>query len=275
MVMESVITKEQLDALSKETQKEYSKLDGFEDKYLLQVNGAEIMNGEKKFVYKLADVHGMVTTMEKHKESTRLLKPFKDADGKLIDPEAARKAIKTVADFASNPPEEKIKVALKAKDDEWQSKYDKDIKEKNDRIAAQDIEIDDETVGGAVRESIRKFGGIPRLLEPHVRRVAIGEKDEEGKRHYFVVDTKGTKRISTKSGESGFMGLDEYVESLQKDEELGLAFKPTASGPEEKLAQQQALRQRAGGTKYIKRTDQDAIDAHTEEIGKGTVVVID
>jgi len=232
MAIKAALSKEEFDALEDEDLKRlYTESNG---RFQLAVTAAMGLE--------LADTAGLKSSLQKERESvkslTASLKPYEG-----LDAEQARKAIDTVAELGDQASvDDKIAAGLKEKETQLQrkfeqdrdalvKKYDTDLANRDGTITTLENQLERELVTTAATTAITGAKGSTKLLLPVVRGMVKMTATEDGQRVAQVLDGAGHVRLSTKSGSTDPMSIDELVEELRQDSEFARGFDGTgASG---------------------------------------------
>ena len=207
MALKALLTAEQFASTDKAQQPLYRQ-DG--QRYLLDV---ESVGG-----FGLEDVGGLKSTMaaerKRANDSEKLLHAYDvDDTGARLDPDEARNALKLVAAHAKAKPDEKHKAQLDAVAAQWTKKYDDAVKERDGRLSALESENSQYLIDSVAAAALAKKGVNAELLLPHVR-LHTKAVVVDGRRVARVFDEKGNERISTTSGSTAPMTVDELAAEL-------------------------------------------------------------
>lgn len=263
--MKAKITKDEFNALPEALRKEYKEQG---DKYLLIVDSVD--------GWALEDVTGLRSALGKERDNatnatrelTQLREQFKD-----IDPTLARDALDKVGKMKDWLPDERVKETVKqnvqAARQEMQTKLD----EANKSLQTVTSQLEAELIDARATKAISDAKGKVGLMLPHVKGRMKMAKDANGRYVVQVLDKSGNPAYSAKSGNGDPMPLAELLESFKTDPDFTSAFE--ASGSSGSGAGGPGAGAGANGVKYIRASDQDALNANLEGIAAGTVVVID
>lgn len=201
---------------------EHAKLaEALKGEYQAQADGTFLLAVEGVNGFSLENVTGLKASLSEERESKRKIEARIAALGDL-DPDKARDALSKVEKMSKWTPEEKVQEQLKAQIAQVESKYQTELKSKEDRASRLDAAVRGLVVDSEVHRVLAGKGSA-KLLLPAIRdRIRVEEKD--GRFTPVVLDDRGNPRITMKSGSSDPMGIEEFVMGLKADPELGHAF---------------------------------------------------
>lgn len=227
MALLAIVTKAAYDALPEGLKKEY-KDTGDGAHFALDVTPVEITRAGKREYYGLEDVHGLKSGLQKERaDAEELRKIAKNFEG--MDAKEAKEAIARLKALGENPAaDEKVKAQIDSITKQLSDKHKTEL----DALRKTESELEGELskllVDQAALNALSKHklvDGATQLLMPHIKSGVRIVKGENGKRAVRVVDPiTGQDRVSLKTGNNGFMDLDEFVESMSKDKTFAVAF---------------------------------------------------
>lgn len=224
---------EEFDALPEALQAEYKPVEGQDGVYRLEVspvNGLQLTNPTK-----------LQTALQKERSALEdLRKKFKPFES--LDPDETSKALEHFNKFKDGEIPDEAKERIAALETQLKDKYEKlsaqerekltkDLNALKDRYEATKGQLHKTTVQSKALSAIHKLGGNDRLLLPIVTQRVRPKERDDGSWEYEVIGDDGTPRLSTKSGSSDPMSIEEYVEELKNDDGYAQAFSgSSASG---------------------------------------------
>ena len=209
---------------------DYEKLDSGTKAHYREEKGKYILDVESVDGYQLKPVASLMSALEKEREQRETLeRAVKAFEG--VDPAAARDALKKVGEMASWTPGEKAREREEAIARQLTEKHGGELKSRDERIGKLMSHLD-----GAVRRSAAaaaiaaKKGRVSLLLPTVLDRLKL-EEGPDGQFRTYVVDERGQRRITNRSGSTDPMGIEELVEELRGNAEFAPAFEGSgASG---------------------------------------------
>lgn len=224
MAFKAAVTKEEYDALPEELKQHYAENNGQFNLAVTAAMGLDLINAD-----------GLKSSLQKERASVKsLITKLESFDD--LDPEAARAALKTVDELGDQASvDEKIAAGLKAKEEQLQAKFQKDLDAQtakfstdltaaNKRADTLERQLENELVTSAATAAISKAKGSVRLLLPVVRGMVRMEKRDDGTMAAAIMDGSGNPRLSTQAGSMDPMTMDELVEELRGDNEFARGF---------------------------------------------------
>lgn len=172
------------------------------------------------------DVTGLRTALAKERSAKeKALAAMKDFEG--LDAAAAREAIEKLAGMKDWTPEQKVREQLEAREKALAEKFGKETaKERAAREKAQ-AALERAMIDGTAAVAVQKHKGVPgavQALLPHIRqRVKLVETDD-GNFAVRVLDEHGNPALTTRSGKTGDMDVDELVETFKGHDVFGRFF---------------------------------------------------
>jgi hypothetical protein len=274
MAVKAKITADEFKGLAKEVQEHYAaEKDGHHLLDVTAVGGLECV-----------DTAGLKSALASERDkSSKAEKAAKDVAAKFdgIDPEAAKKALTTVAEMDNWDPEKKLEEGKKQyeaslskqyadKEAALLQKHETETAAVNERLSTITDHYKSSVIQSGAVKAIAEAGGSAELLLPHVERQTRMKENDDGQFTVEVFDDAGIARVSPASGNMSPMTIAELVGEMKTNETYGRAFDGSgASGAG-------SGRSGAGapaGSKVISRTDTDAVSANIEGIAKGEVTV--
>jgi hypothetical protein len=143
-----------------------------------------------------------------------------------IDPTDAKTALSQLDKINNWKPDEKVQAQIEAREKQLIEKHTKEsgtLTTERDDLRKQ---LEAQLIDNAGMLALTKHKGSVELLLPHIRTSTRIERGDDGKYVARIVDGKGNTRISTKSGSTDPMSIDELVESMRDHE----TFKPAFAG---------------------------------------------
>ena len=203
---------ESIDDLPESVQEHYQEVDG--GGYVLQ---AELPSG-----YKLENVDGLASTLNRQKTELRSLKEkLKGFDG--LDPQEARSALDRVAELKDAPDDRETYVQQKTEKLNGQlTDLRKQLEEVSREKSALESAITQRDVKDVAKDTMRDLGVEQKILGPHVYG-ALKPIDDEGTPRVVAHDSQGSPILSKKTPGS-YMDAAEYIESFREDPVLKVAF---------------------------------------------------
>ena len=190
-------------------------------------NGSFVLQVEPVNGFSLEDVQGLKKTLsdrtERHKKAQAKLTGFGDFTPEQI--EEIVKENEKLRDEGSESHKEKINAAVRQMND----KHGNELKQRDEREHFLLDNIRQFALDARADAAIAEIAidqNAAKLLKPHVL-ANLGLKEEDGKFETFVVDPSGNPRLSMAQGSSELMSVEEYVDSMRKDDTYSLAFKGT------------------------------------------------
>jgi hypothetical protein len=213
-------------------------------------------------------------------EKKTLADKLKALEGQLsgIDLEKAKKALEA-ADQAEaeklklkgdwDTREKQLKEQLANDLKKHQDQFATELKQRDDRIAKLQSSLEKNLIEAQATTAIAAAKGVPELLLPHVMR-AVKVVEENGEFVARVMDSSGQPRIADVKGTP--FTIANLVDEMRGNQVFGRAFEASGNGgsgadPNNKASQ--------GGTKTVRRGDQDALNNNIEAIAKGEITVIE
>ena len=228
MAVRPFVTAEQHADLSDALKAEYAKGNGESGRdpklYYLDVTPAQ--------GWALEDVAGLKHTLGEIKEERgklrQKLQAFTDENGEPLEPSAARDAVAKLDEIKNWSPDERVKESIKAQVAQVEEKYAGEKGTLEAQLEQRTSQIHRLLVDNAAREALSGFDlvkGGADLLMPHIReRVSVVEAEDTKELVARVVDSKGTPRISMKTGDTGFMDVAELVGIMRDEDSFAPAF---------------------------------------------------
>ena len=227
----------------------------------------------------LEDVTGLRSSLERERTKSKELKAKLEAFGDVA-PEAAQEAMKKVGEMAGWTPEQKVKEQIELQTKQVAEKWQAEVGKRDAAIRDLTGQLEENLITAQATGAIAKAKGRLRLLLPHVKAATKLVKNDQGKLVARVIDERGTELISRRDRSDSPMSIEEFVESLRGSDDFAGAFDATdasGSGSGGGGGGGSTTPARQGGTapKRIPRGDQEALNAHAEDIAKGTAIVVD
>lgn len=264
-----------LDGLDDSIKSEYVEKDG---KYVLDVTPVNGLSLEDvaPLKEKVSELNGKlsdaISTRDKAKEK---LTKFGDADPeeiakltefhnkwKDVDPEKESDKIA----------EEKAKVLLHEREQQILKKHNEEkdaLSGDNKKLMTQ---LEKALIGSEITQAVTKHKGNPKLLAPVIRNNVEMAKTEDGDFQVHVLDDKGTVRLTSKSGSTDNMSIEEYVAELAESDDFAGAFEGSGGSGFGGGEDPKGGKRRPGSTKTI--TAAEARDgSYNDKIASGEVVV--
>jgi hypothetical protein len=257
-----------LDGLSPEIAKEYKKLD--DESFMLDT---ETVEG-----WALDDVATLKTKLEEAVDAKargeEKFKRFNHPDtGDGLDPDEAWTAIGKVKEMTNWTPQEKVAEKLKVTEENLRAEYDQKLSVSEARVKKLSSAVSLQTVRSVATDAIAKLKGNVKLLMPVVEAVAEVVEDAEGNFTARIKDGKGGHKVSMRTGETGKMGIEEYVtDVLHKDPDYSKGFE--GAGPRGS----DSSNDRSGGGRdapvgSVRDNDPQGLSDNIEDIAAGKVGV--
>jgi hypothetical protein len=238
-----------------------------------------LLEQDGKFVFEAElphEVKGLKSALEaERKAKADFEKSLKGFEG--IDPEEARR-LKTEAEKIESEKlkqkgdwetrEKQLKDQLAAELAKRDQHFQSELKTREDRIATLQGALEKSLIEAHATAAIAAAKGVPELLLPHVmRQVKIVE--ENGNFAVRVLDAQGQPRIANVKGDP--FTITNLVDEMKNNSIYGRAFEASGAGGSG------ATKTEGGktGTRTVRRSDQDAMNANIEAIAKGEITVID
>lgn len=214
------------------TADEYAKLSKDLQGAYKAVDGAYVVDGEVVDGLEVANV----TNMRKALESERGFR--KTAEEKLatygdMDPTKVKADLDELKKLReSGNTDEKTTSRIKTLERELTEKHQKELGERDTKIKTLESENEDHIFTNVATAAVTQHKGRPKLLLDEIRRNTKIVVGPDGKRVAKIIDPKtGHERITQRSGASGDMTIEEFVESLKKHDDYACAFEGSgASG---------------------------------------------
>lgn len=278
MAFKSEITEAEYTAMTPEKQAEYKKMSGEyyrEGMYYLDV----IPSGG----FALEPVDGLKSALQKERSraetAERGLKTF---DG--IDPEKARKAEDRIKTLQAATSGEKFEAEVQARMTSINEKHRLDLEGSDQEKAVLMGQLQEEIVNARAVAALNKLKGNADLLLPHIlartKVVKVDLGDGKSRFEPRVIDPSnpGQDLITKTPGSTAPMALEELVSTMKENEVFAAGFEDVnasgfGSGNEGKGGGGGA--KKVGDRIIIKRGDQEAMNAHVDEIAAGEVDFID
>ena len=202
----------------------------------------------------LENVKGLRTALGSERtraeEAAKRLKAYEG-----LDAAKAREALEKVEEMARWTPEGKVREQIEARERALTEKHTKDISKRADRETALLRALDGATVTGAAVAALQKFDALPGAAEglmPYIRTRVRMHEDDKGFRAR-VYDEAGNPAPTLRSGKTGDMEVEEFVESLKNHEVYGHFFK--GSGAAGSGSQGAGARRQHGGAITITQAE--------------------
>jgi hypothetical protein len=264
---------------AKVTADEYGKLDAAVKSHYTEKDGSWILVVEPVDGVALEDVTGLRSSLERERAKSKDMKSKLDAFGDVA-PEAAADAIKKVGEMAGWTPEQKVKEQIELQTKQVAEKWQAEVAKREGMIRDLTGQLEENLITAQATGAIAKAKGRLRLLLPHVKAATKLVKNDQGKLVARVIDEKGTELISRRDRSDSPMSIEEFVESLRGSDDFAGAFDAvdaggSGSGGGGGGGSSTPARPGSNAPKRIPRGDQDALNAHAEDIAKGTAIVVD
>lgn len=273
MALKAVLSQGEYDALPDDLKKEYLKKSGEHFKnemFYLDVTSAE--------GFGLEPVEGLKTALARERrdaeEFKRQLKAFEGLDSK-----AARDALKKLEEYEKANPKERLEALVEERVKQFKDKNVSDLSAKDTEIQALMDALEEETIVSRAVAALNKHKGNADLLLPHVLgRTRVVRVENDGKVRFVprVVDpNSGQDLLTKKTGSTDFMDIEELISTMRDNPTFAAGFTDVdASGfGSDKGADTQS--RQIAGKKYIKASDQEALNANVDGIADGSVIVLD
>jgi hypothetical protein len=172
--------------------------------------------------YSLENGDGMRRTIsertEKHKSVAKILEAFVDGEGNPITPEQARDAVAKFKTFDSASEKEKVEARIKSATEQYDRKYQAEIAKYKTEVSSRDKEIETYVLDHEVARVLTTPGtkGYFDLLIHPIRESARIERGANGKHEVYFVDEAGNPILTSVSGSSAKMGVEERIKSMMK-----------------------------------------------------------
>lgn len=273
MALKIIIKADEHEALSEDLKKEYKK----------QNDGSFILDTVSVDGFAVENVSGLKKSLEaargERDRAMEKLKSFGD-----LDPESARTAITKLAELGDGST--KIEERVKAATEQIGKLHKTELEKVSGRAEGLRKQLEKILVDNAALEALNKAKAKASLLMPHLRSQIRTRELDNGQFVVEVVGADGNVRVGDAQGNP--MTIPQLVEEMSKDETFAVAFPgtgQTGSGQTGNNAPSGAGSGSGGsggtggkpvmGSIRIKRNDQDAVNAHWEQIASGEAVVVD
>lgn len=251
-------------------------LDGHDDIksfYRERDDGKFVLDVDSVDGYALEDVKGLKGTLEKERQgrvkSERDLKAAREAYGE-ITPDKAKEHARRVEEMKNWSPDEKAKELIAERERAVTSKFEKQLGEEKDVRERLTKQLGRELVDSRAAAAIATHRGNPGMLLPFLREQSTVAEDENGNLQVRILDSDGTPRVTMKTGETGYMGYEEFVEGLVESDTWGAAF----AGPDVKGTGSQGSESNSGGNQGNTIRAQDGVVmADPDQVLSGDVTV--
>jgi|15BtaG_2_1085339.scaffolds.fasta_scaffold00847_11 hypothetical protein len=266
MALKAIISASAHDELGESIQPEYAK--GDDGRFYLSVDPVD--------GYRLEDVSGLRSALERERENARTAKASVDAFGDLT-PDAARAAIAKAEKLSGDISEtDKFRDAIAAREAQFVEKHTAEItseKEKSGQLMGQ---LERHLIDAAATAAINASKGNVRLLLPHVRGAVRMIEGPHGDYVAQVVDpATGVPKVTLKPGSQDPMSVAELVDTMKGSDDFGSAFAGSGNRGLGTHSDDGQGGRSGGSPRTISRSDQDAIDSNFEKIASGEVTVVD
>jgi len=179
------------------------------------------------------DVTGLRKALgSERSEREKLAALAKQYDG--LDPAAAREAMEKAAQMANWTPEQKVREQIEAREKAVAEKLGKETAAERARREKVEKALERALIDGQAALAVQRHKGVPgaaQALLPHLRgRVRLVEQSD-GSFGVRVLDEHGNPALTTRSGKTGDMDMDELVETFKGNDVFGRFFEGSgASG---------------------------------------------
>lgn len=241
--------------------------------YKIQDDGTYRLDVDAAEGFSLEDVSGLKTVLSETREKLRKTRERVEAYGDL-EPGAAREALSKIKDMADWTPEDQVKAQIAAREGQLVERHNGELKTRDTTIAKLMKTLERNLIAISASAAIQKHKGVPELLLPVVERSVRMIENGSGEFVAQVVSADGTPLISSKSGSTDAMSIDEFVEGLKSTPEYGRAFDGSGAsgsgalgGGVDKAGQK--------GVRRVSASDQEGINANIKDIAEGKIQVFD
>lgn len=224
---------ESVDGLPEEVASHYKQRDD---------DGMFVLDVASKDGLELVNTTGLKSALQKERQQVADLRKKVNAfDG--LDATQAREALEQLEKLKNADPSEETQKKLEVLEKQLQDKYDgqhkqlvskhqQELESVTTRLSSTEKQLEREMIASKAAAAIAKSKGSVELLMPIIRSTTRMVRDEHtGDFRVEVVGKDGLPRLSTKSGSTDPMSIDELVAELKQDSTYGRAFDGTgASG---------------------------------------------
>jgi len=280
MTLAALISKDDHGSLTAELQGEYVSKG---DQFILDVGPVD--------GFALEDASSLRAALELERDARKVAetatKKFKG-----IDLVKAKAALATVAELGDMSVDDKVTEAMKVREVTLLDKFNGEKTTLEEKIALRTKQLENMLKDNAALIAIENHKGNSKLLLPHIRDFIKMRETDNGDLVAQVVDDKGVERITTKSGSTDAMSIDELVAWFKGQEAYQAAFSGdgqsgsgstggpttgpgTGGTPTVTPSIPGAPVKVALGSIKIKSTDQESINAHWQQIASGEAIVTD
>lgn len=274
MVLKAEISQAEYDGLSDTLQGEYLKKSG--EQYR---EGMFYLDVGPSGGFALEPIDGLKSALSKERQNAENANvKLRAYDG--LDPTKARDALKQLEELGDDAnSKQKIEALVGDRVKQWKEKNTTDLAAKDQEIRVLMDALEEETIVAKAITALNEHKGNAELLLPHVLgRTRIVRTEDNGKIKFVprVIDpTSGQDLLSKETGSTDFMRVEELVATMKDNKTFAAGFTDVdASGFGSDRGDDTGMNQ-AAGKKYVKMSDQDAINSNVEGIADGSVIVVD
>lgn len=249
-------------------------LDGLDEnikKLYVEKNGKFVLDVEAVEGWSLEDVTALKKALSKEREGHKTVADqLKVFEG--LDAEEAKKAIEQLKELDGKPLDKAVEERIKLREGQLVSKHETERKKLSDRSTKLQQQLEHELTVSAATRALASKGANTELLLPHIQRhLKVTEQGDKWLSQ--VVDPlTGAPRISSKSGSTEPMTLEELVAEFEQNPIYASGFPGSKNSGSGKTKGTDGS---GSGQKTIRRSDTTAIGKNLEKIALGEVLVVD
>lgn len=203
---------------------------------------------------------------------------YKNDDGEVIDPDAARAALARIAEVGDEKDvETRIAEGIRQREADLTKRHTRDIEKITVERDAARKSAEALLVRSQMSSAINKAGGKESILGPKLKAESRVRVNSDSEFVLEILDDAGNPRSG--NGPDGNMTYDERLEELKADEDWGVAFSSTGQTGTGKPNQPGNTKGNPsnlpGSVQRVTRAQVESDDALLTKVGTGEAVITD